>query len=367
MSKLPAILYALRWLIRDTFAQALASGIFWLMLLITVVCTVLCASLQVVGDVPLRGAPKENPDFLGQATRSNAALAAADVVPAGAAQATGGFRFPLLLFSEDYRDVVRAQETGLPLQRGEITLAFGAVRVPLNRDRQQAVRFLEAILAGWVADGAGLLLALLWTAGFLPSFLEPHAASVLLAKPMPRWALLGGKYLGVLVFVGSQVTLLVACTWLALGLRTGIWDLTYFLCIPLMLCHFAVFFSISVLLAVTTRSTVACVFGSVVFWLLCWGMNYGRHAVLTLPGMEQMKGSFHGIANAVYWVLPKPLDFSLILSGAIQAEEHFGSVLDMRVLTAQGLFDPELSLLSSLAFAVVVLAVAGYQFVTTDY
>src|SRR5580704_8787430 len=47
-------------------------------------------------------------------------------------------------------------------------------------------------------DVAGLLLALLWTAGFLPTFLEPAHASILLAKPTPRWQLLVGKFVGVL-------------------------------------------------------------------------------------------------------------------------------------------------------------------------
>ena len=44
----------------------------------------------------------------------------------------------------------------------------------------------KGTLAGVVADTAGVLLALLWTAGFLPTFLEPAAVTVLLAKPAPR-------------------------------------------------------------------------------------------------------------------------------------------------------------------------------------
>jgi len=64
--------------------------------------------------------------------------------------------------------------------------------------------------------------------------------------------------------------LFVVLTWFALGLRTNVWDMTYWWCIPLLLLQFAVLYSFSVLLAVTTRSTVACVFGSLLFWLLAW-------------------------------------------------------------------------------------------------
>src|SRR5436189_272169 len=110
----PAALLAIRWLVRDTFRQAQASGIFWLM------------------------------------------------------------------------------------------LGFSAIAVDLSRDRKHTVRFFQCVLAGWVAGAAGLLLALMWTAGSLPSFLDPAAVSVLLAKPVPRWSLLAGRYLGVLVFVAFQ-------------------------------------------------------------------------------------------------------------------------------------------------------------------
>src|SRR5437588_606804 len=138
-------------LIQDTFRQARASGILWMMLAVTGLAVLLCLSVSVSGDVTL--------------------------------------------YSPD--------EPGLFL--------------PPTSPR-----------------------ALVWTAGFVPTFLEPSAASVLLAKPAARWQLLLGKYLGVLTFVGSQVLLFVVLTWLALGVRTRVWDMTYWWCIPLLLLQFAV-------------------------------------------------------------------------------------------------------------------------------
>src|SRR5262249_32089783 len=154
----------------------------------------------------------------------------------------------------------------------------------------------------------GLLLALVWTAGFLPAFLDPAAATVLLAKPIPRWSLLAGKYLGVVIFVGLQAGVFVLGTWAALGVRTGVWDPRYLWCLPVLLCHFAIFFSFSTFLAVWTRSTVTCVFGSLVFWLLCWGMNYGRHAMLAAQGAlgpgEGATESMLWVMEVGYWFLP---------------------------------------------------------------
>jgi len=68
--------------------------------------------------------------------------------------------------------------------------------------------------------------------------------------------------------------------WVALGIATGVFDARYLFAVPVLLLHFAVFYSFSAMLAVWTRSTVVCVFGTLLFWVLCWGMNFGRHAVV---------------------------------------------------------------------------------------
>ena len=120
--------------------------------------------------------------------------------------------------------------------------------------------------------------------------------SVLLVKPVSRATLLLGKYAGVLAFVFVQASYFVVGTWLALGVRTGIWETHYLLSVPLLLLHFAIFFSFSLLLAVCMRSTVLCVFGSVAFWLICWGMNFGRNAVAAASEMAS-QGSFFRAAG----------------------------------------------------------------------
>lgn len=294
-----AALRAIGWLIRDTFRQAQASGIVWVMLGISAVCVALCLSATVTGE--------------------------------------------------------------------SLELAFGAVHFPLDQGRAFAVRSLEVGLAGWVADGAGLLLALLWTAGFLPTFLEPGAVAVLLVKPVPRWALLAGKFGGVLVFVAVQASLFVGATWLALGLRTGVWDSTYFLSVPLLLLHFAVFFSFSAMLAVATRSTAASVLGSVVFWLVCLAMNFGRHASHVLNELRDLSPALSQTLEVGYWVLPKPLDFHFILLDSLHAENPFHGLVDFQVLAQQGAWSPALSVMASVLCGVVLLAMAAYDFLTVEY
>ncbi|HKB38975.1 MAG TPA: ABC transporter permease subunit [Gemmataceae bacterium] len=330
----PSALFVIRWLVRDTFRQALANGIFWLMLGVSLICIAVCLTIGTV-DVP----PRPSWDT-------------PERIPAEEAK-----KLP----------PEKLKDQGVDIIEGQVTLGFGAVRIPWVKYREDAVRYVQMLLLGLIADTGGVLLALVWTAGFLPTFLEPGSASVLLAKPVPRWSLLAGKYLGVLVFVAFQALVFVAGVWLALALRTGVWDMTAFLAVPVLLLHFAVFFSFSVLLAVTTRSTVACVFGSLVFWLVCLGMNLGRHAALLQPELQNVSPAFSFLVDAGYWVLPKPADLGTLLVDALQAQGEVVRAINVEGLERKGAWHPELSVLASVGFAIILLAIAAREFVTTDY
>jgi ABC-type transport system involved in multi-copper enzyme maturation permease subunit len=192
---------------------------------------------------------------------------------------------------------------------------------------------------------------------------------VLLAKPVPRWCLLVGKYLGVVLFVAFQASVFFVGTWLALGVRTGYWPQGYFWAIPVLVLHFALVYSFSAFLAVWTRSTPASLFGGVLFWLLCFGINFSRHATAAQTGNDgaESPALFRSLVEACYWMLPKPADMMMLLDKAIGAEEHFASPDVFDAVVRAGAFLPELSLLTSCLFAFAMFAVAAQKLSTTDY
>jgi ABC-type transport system involved in multi-copper enzyme maturation permease subunit len=328
----PHAIYAVRLLIRDTFRQAIATRICWIMLAVSAIFIVFCLGVRLDGGIDRRDSDDKELYYRNQPVH-------------------------------EQNPVV-----------GEMRLLFGAFRVPLARSQEDGVHFLQVVLATLVAGSLGLLLILLWTSGFLPEFLQPSAVSVLLAKPIPRWTLLVGKYLGVVAFVAFQVSVFFTGTWLALGMGTGVWSYAYLLSIPILVIHFAVIYSFSVLLAVCTRSSIACVFGSILFWLVCLGMNYGRHAVVGLPELSRntarMPSASVLLVEAGYWLLPKPADLVLMQQQALQAGDHFVTLAQRpefkRVLDT-GDFSPEWTLLTSLLFTCLMLACATRQLATTDY
>src|SRR5262249_18477663 len=116
-----------------------------------------------------------------------------------------------------------------------------------------------------------------------------------------------------------------------------------------------------------TRSTIACVFGTILFWLVCFGVNFGRHSVVTLPDLSGASSMLRATSEVGYRVLPKPIDMDMLLDQLLLTDEHFGRYpLYKHVEDAQR-WDPMLGLFTSLLFAAAMLAMASRQLAQTDY
>jgi ABC-type transport system involved in multi-copper enzyme maturation permease subunit len=329
----PQLIYAMRWLVGDTFRQALATRIFWIMLVVSALAIIFCLGVSVEGGENLR----PEGDFL-------------------------------------YHPKTNEPFTGATRDLGELRLCYGAFKVSLARDRQSGVHLIHVILASWVAGAIGLLATLIWTAGFIPEALQPGNAAVVFTKPVPRWFVLVGRYLGVVLFVALQAAIFFAGTWLALGIRTNVWLYGYLAGIPLLVLQFAALFSVSVFIAVCTRSTMACILGSVLFWILCLAVNYARDAAVALPQIAPDSPSLPPLTStlmdATYWILPKPADFIMMLEHALDARTHMAtlsSVPEFAAAIETGKVDFAASLFTTMLFPIVLLVCAGRQLGKVDY
>ncbi|HEX3149049.1 MAG TPA: hypothetical protein VHR66_13290 [Gemmataceae bacterium] len=335
---LPAALLAIGWMVRDTLRQSLASRLFWAMMGVSALCIIFCLGVRVQDRPRLPLAPGETPYVIPKNDPQAKKLGTEGTVKDGV-EIIGG---------------------------DELSLGFGAFTLQTPRGRTDSVRFLQVWLAGLIAGTAGIFLAIVWTAGFLPTFLDPNHATVLLAKPVPRWSLLMGKVLGVLVFVFLQASFFVIGTWLALGIVTGVFDGRYLLAIPILLLHFTAFYSFSAMLAVWTRSTVVCVFGTLLFWVMCWGMNFGRHAVVAHDPAGMGSGS-RFVLEVGYWTLPKPGDLNVIFDDALETNGVAASVPEFDAVRKKGQMDLFMSALASLLFAAGMFGIAAWEFRNAEY
>jgi ABC-type transport system involved in multi-copper enzyme maturation permease subunit len=317
--KLSAAVRVFRWLVTDTFRQSVATSAFWLMLVISSVCIAICLSVSVRENAPL----------------------------------------------------IQDDELDMSVGRGEISIGYGAFKLSLFRDAERAVHMIYVVLGKWGAGTVGLLLALIWTAGFIPTFLEPSSATVLLAKPVPRWMLLLGKTVGVIAFVAFQSGVFVLGTWLALGVRTGYYDGGYLLVWPVFVCQFTIVFAFSVMLGVWSRSTVVCVFGGVIFCLICYCFNYTRHAMVALPELDPNVPRLPFFSSTSleigYWLLPKPADLMIVLDQFLRTSQHLTPLAEFTKVQEMGRFDPLFSISTSLLTGAVLFLIAAHQMKKLSY
>ena len=141
-----------------------------------------------------------------------------------------------------------------------------------------------------------------------------------------------------------------------------------------MIFQFAAIFSFTVLIAVLFRSTMACVIGGVVFWLICYAINFGRHFAIVHGELDATGPALSEttlfLANMGYWMLPKPIDLTMLLERAmnlaevkmtLEGQQPFKQVID------GGHFHPAMSIVTSCLFPIFALWAAATQLAKTDY
>ena len=126
----------------------------------------------------------------------------------------------------------------------------------------------------WLVNGAGswvlLFVAVIITAGFIPSMMAKGSLDLLVSKPIGRTRLLIYKYVGGLTFVLVLTAFTVLGVWLMIGMRTGLWGMNFLAIIPILTFYFAVLYAVSTLAAAATRNTIVAILATGMAWCALW-------------------------------------------------------------------------------------------------
>ncbi len=162
----------------------------------------------------------------------------------------------------------------------EYGMTFLGMRVPIPMVNSKIyppevfykMGFVDYGVGMWLAWGATIL-ALVSTAPIFPDFLAGGAIELVLSKPISRVRLFLTKYFTGLLFVALQVSVFTLASFLVIGIRGGLWEFKVFLAIPIVLCFFSYLFCVCTLLGVLTRSTIASLLLTLLFWFFMWVFN----------------------------------------------------------------------------------------------
>ena len=147
------------------------------------------------------------------------------------------------------------------------------------------------IWLSWLAT----ILAIISTAGIFPDILTSGSIDMFVSKPISRLRLFITEYAAGLLFVALQVTIFSMACFLVIGLRGGVWEPALFLAVPIMVCFFSYLFSVSTLLGVVTRSTVAALLLTFLFWFFVWGIGTAENTLLVFKTMQQRGVDFAAV------------------------------------------------------------------------
>ena len=153
--------------------------------------------------------------------------------------------------------------------------------------KRMFVTFGVEIWLSWLAA----ILALISTAGMFPDLMAGGSIDLYLSKPISRPRLFLTKVLGGLLFVTLQVTVFCLCCFALLRARGGTWEPGVFVAIPLVVLMFSYLFAVCVLLGVLTRSTIAALLLTLLFWAITWAAQRSEALLQLAETMNQQRAA----------------------------------------------------------------------------
>ncbi|MHC4777942.1 MAG: ABC transporter permease [Planctomycetota bacterium] len=250
-----------------------------------------------------------------------------------------------------------------------LTLFFGLTEISLgSMSGKSMILTIQGIMANAIGGMIGVLIAVVVTAWSIPNMLRKGSIDLILARPVSRWQVLVSRYLGGLVFVLMNSILLIGGTWLGLTIGTGEVHLGYLLCFVTITLLFAIVYSVSALAAVLFRNVVLSIVFAVGFWFFCYLITQWKNAMESpaLNAMVSLPEWLKGLAKFFYYIFPSTSDLGQLNSYFMTLGEDKDGVMAV-VKPMLEKIDFTGSIISSLIFTAVVVALSAWIFHRKDY
>ncbi len=188
----------------------------------------------------------------------------------------------------------------------------------------------------------GMCLAVFASAGLISAVFEPGRIELLLSKPVSRYYILLGRYVGNLLVVACNLFYLILAIWIIFGIKTEVWHAGFLFAAVTTLFVFAVLLTVSLLAGVLWESaavSIIATFGIMVISLIV-------SAKTTWERLLSSEWS-RDIVRGIYYVLPRIFDIGRINHDLITNQP----VTDWAALWTTAAFGLVMMALSLLFFA----------------
>jgi ABC-type transport system involved in multi-copper enzyme maturation permease subunit len=250
-----------------------------------------------------------------------------------------------------------------------VKIFFGAVTVSRTANLGMVLWVVQDQIINGVGSAIALLISIILTAFFVPNMLRKGSVDLLVSKPISRPALLVYKYVGGLTFIFLVTAVTVGGVWLALGVRSGYWDPSFLVVIPVLTFTFAILYAVSTLFAVLTRSPIVAMLVTVGFAVFLYIVGQVKTVFdrMKLERDDAVPQWAFTLVDTINNVLPRYKDLDKLTSKLIAS----GTLTDGEArMTGLAQIDYPSWVATfgvSVGFIAVLLALACWRFSKRDY
>jgi ABC-type transport system involved in multi-copper enzyme maturation permease subunit len=223
---------------------------------------------------------------------------------------------------------------------------------------------VQTVEAGFLTIAFPLILffSLISASSFITSMVDKGTIDLLISKPVSRFKILTAKYFGATLFVGLSMVFLIGSIWLILAAKSGYWSPSFLLSILSLTLAFAVMYSISVFIGLTTQSSIISILVNFfLIFVFCPVLAAREQLIFSLVKSDIVKFIF----NFFYYVIPKPGEIKDVTVALIMGQDV---PLWQGVVNEAGITGPSwLSVITSVVFCLALFSYSVYYFSKKDY
>ncbi|RJP62510.1 MAG: hypothetical protein C4543_01890 [Ignavibacteriales bacterium] len=195
--------------------------------------------------------------------------------------------------------------------------------------------------------GGGLFLSIFSASSFIPNMLEKGNIDVILSKPISRSQIIFGKFLGGTLVVLLNIAYLVIGIWFLIGLKFGIWHLSFLLTIVTITFAFAVLYSLIILIGILSQSSILAMMLSYIIFFILSPILSIRDQIMMLADSKVLEIILEGL----YYIVPKTSELGSITSDIAVG----GSIYDFQPIFTSAVF-----LILSIALSIIIFSKKDY-------
>ena len=184
----------------------------------------------------------------------------------------------------------------------------------LTEMRTADISKLQKGVEWWLADSAtflfsvSLILYIFVCAGYIPNMIESGSVDLVLSKPVRRWHIYFGKYLGGLLLYSTVLLIAYLLIFIGVGVKTGVWHWAFFGALPMTLFSLALLYALIAWVGLWTRSTLMSAILGLVYYVIIdsaigWLGDSGSLPFLNdIPAIKEMAEIVKFIFPSFVWL-----------------------------------------------------------------